>query len=101
MVEPGAPGQVPKEKGRPKGTGRLPGEGVPPERGRPASQGKPPTVGKLPGTPGQVPPGAPGQVPRGAPGTLLPDQENPWAPGPDTVPADQVEVPKGPPTSGA
>jgi hypothetical protein len=76
MVEPGAPGQRARSKGRPNGTprgaGKLPGEGKPP------SLGVPPAAGTLPGTRGQLPVGAPGQVDPGAPGQLNPDAPNPW-----------------------
>ncbi len=86
MVEPGAPGQIPKEKGKPKDAGVPRGQGKLPQQGIPAVHGRPKGEGRLPGSPGQLAKGAPGQVERGAPGTLLPDAPNPWAVGEGTPP---------------
>lgn len=83
MIEPGAPGQVPKEQGVPKQGGRLPGHGVP------KGQGRPKGAGRLPGEPGQLSKGAPGQLDRDHPDSMLPDAPNPWAPAEDTVVVDE------------
>jgi hypothetical protein len=91
MVEPGAPGQVPKSKGVPKDVGVPPEKGVPPRAGVPKAQGVPRDVAVLPGTPGKRLPGDPGQVPRGAEGQLDKAAPNPWAPKPDTV-VDDVDA---------
>lgn len=93
-MEPGAPNQVPREKGRlpgegvPKGQGKLPTQGVPREAGRPRDASRPP------GTPGQTPKGAPGQLDKGAPGQMDVDAPNPWAGGETVVePAPMPKVP--------
>lgn len=91
-MEPGAPGQVPKEKGVPKTQGvpreraLLPGQGKPPE------QGVPKAAAVLPGTPGRKLPGAEGQRLPGTPGQLHKHAENPWAPTPDTVIVDEADM---------
>jgi len=83
------PEVLPKLKhGVPPEEGIPPEEGVPPEQGVPEDEGTPIDEGVVPGSdgqmdvgaPGQVDLGAPGQVDIGAPGSMLPWEENPWAP---------------------
>lgn len=73
---------VPPEEGIPPEQGVPPEEGVPEDEGVPLDEAVlPGTDGQMdPGAPGQVDPGAPGQVDIGAPGSMLPWEENPWAP---------------------
>lgn len=91
MVEPGTPGQVPKDKGKPKeagvprAQGVLPGKGIPPDKGVPRGQASLPVAGA------HRVKGAPGQVDRGEPGQLDKTAENPWAPTPDTVFTEDVD----------
>lgn len=103
MAEQGAPGQRPPsdavlpEQGVPKG------KGIAPEQGVPIGQGILPGEGRLPGSPGQVFPGTPGQIDKGSPGQMMPDADNPWAPGEDTESQDEADAllaPSGPDRDG-
>lgn len=98
MVEPGAPGQIPKGKGKPKQQGVPKNQGVPKGKGVPKEQGTPPDQAVLPGTPGKKTPGEPGQTLPGTPGQLGKHDPNPWAPKEDTVvhEADLVVPPSRP-----
>ena len=79
MVEPGAPGQIPKEKATRVSKGVPKGSGVPKSKGIPIGDGTPSDQGRRPGATGQISRGAPGQVDRGAPGQMDKDAENPWS----------------------
>ncbi len=92
MVEPGAPGQVPKAQGVPPEQGVPRERAVPPDQGVPPQQGVPRGAGFLPGTPGRKLPGQEGQREPGSPGQLHKHAENPWAPTPDTVIVNEADL---------